>query len=97
MAQAPPNPCPCADLPRRVGGRVTLRGWPAATRRVRTSDGRWMRFLTLEDVSGLAEVVVFADVYERDGQRLTEFGTLCITGTIQDQMGAITLHAEVIH
>jgi DNA polymerase III alpha subunit len=56
-----------------------------------------MRFLTLEDVSGLAEVVVFADVYERDGQRLTEFGTLCITGTIQDQMGAITLHAEVIH
>jgi DNA-directed DNA polymerase III PolC len=97
MAQAPPNPCPCADLPRRVGGRVTLRGWPAATRRVRTSDGRWMRFLTLEDVSGLAEVVVFADVYERDGQRLTEFGTLCITGTIQDQMGAITLHADVIH
>lgn len=96
-SQSPPiNPCSCAELPRRIGGRVTLRGWPAATRRVRTSDGRWMRFLTLEDETGLAEVVIFADVYERDGRRLAEFGTQCITGTIQDQMGAITLHAERI-
>ena len=93
---APVNPISCADLDRFVGGRVTLRGWPAATRHVRTQDGRTMRFLTLEDESGTAEVVVFPDVYERDGCFLAEFGVLCVTGVVEDQMGACTLHGERI-
>jgi DNA-directed DNA polymerase III PolC len=92
----PINPCSCVELSRRIGGRVTLSAWPIATRRVRTSDGRWMRFLTLEDETGIAEVVIFADVYERDGRRLAEFGTHRICGVIHDQMGAVTLHAEKI-
>jgi DNA polymerase-3 subunit alpha len=78
------------------GGRITLRGWPAATRRVRTSKGELMRFLTLEDESGLAEVVLFPDTYRRDGEYLNSFGPLCITGIVEDQMGACTLHAERI-
>ena len=92
----PLNPCSCLELSRRVGGRVTLSGWPIATRRVRTADGRWMRFLSIEDETGTAEVVIFADVYARDGRRLTEFGTKRIRGVIHDQMGAVTLHAEKI-
>ncbi len=92
----PANPLACADVPRSAGARVTLRGWPAATRHVRTAEGRAMRFLTLEDESGLAEVVIFPDVYERDGAQLAGFGTLCVTGTVEDQLGACTLHAEVI-
>ena len=87
---------PCGDLDRFRAGRVTLRGWPAATRHVRTHDGRTMRFLTLEDESGIAEAVIFPDVYERDGRHLAQFGTLCITGVVEDQMGACTLHAERI-
>jgi DNA polymerase III alpha subunit len=90
------NPTSCADLERFVGGRVTLRGWPAATRHVRTQDGRSMRFLTLEDESGIAEIVIFPDVYEHDGRFLVEFGVLCVTGIVEDQMGACTLHAERI-
>lgn len=90
------NPISARDVPHRAGARVTLRGWPAATRTVRTVDGRVMRFLTLEDQTGLAEVVIFADVYERDGAHLAETGVLCVTGTVEDQMGACTLHAEVI-
>ncbi|MBL8860570.1 MAG: hypothetical protein JNK02_01035 [Planctomycetes bacterium] len=92
----PVNPIPARDVPQSAGARVTLRGWPAATRHVRTADGRTMRFLTLEDESALAEVVIFPDVYERDGAHLSETGVLCVTGTVQDQMGACTLHAEVI-
>ena len=86
----------CGDLDRFRAGRVTLRGWPAATRHVRTHDGRTMRFLTLEDESGIAEAVIFPDVYERDGRHLAQFGTLCVTGVVEDQMGACTLHAERI-
>lgn len=94
LGARPVNPIPCARLPHLVGGRVTLRGWPAATRRVRTADGRWMRFLTLEDESGLAEAVLFPDVYGRDGHLLAEFGTLCLTGIVKDQMGSCTLNVE---
>ena len=87
----------CGEIARFRGARVTLRGWPAATRHVRTSDGRTMRFLTLEDESGLAECVIFPDVYERDGAHLAEFGTLCVSGVVQDQMGACTLQVECVH
>lgn len=92
----PVNPCRCADLRDFQGGRITLRGWLVASRRVVTSDGKWMRFLTLEDPSGLAEAVLFPDVYQRDGHRLTEFGVLCVTGVVQNQMGSCTLETQRI-
>lgn len=94
--ERPVNPVPCRDVARRVRERVTLRGWLAASRRVRTSRGEWMRFLTLEDETDLAEVVVFPDVYRRDGHRLAEGGTQCVTGVVEDHLGACTLHAEHI-
>jgi len=92
----PVNPIACADLARFRGGRVTLHGWPAATRRGRTSGGHLMRFLTLEDESGLAEAVLFPEAYAREGQRMSTKEPLCVTGIVQDQMGACTLHVERI-
>jgi len=92
----PVNPRGCADVRALPGGRVTLRGWLVASRRVGTKDGKWMRFLTLEDPTGLAEVVLWPDVYQRDGHRLTEFGVLCVTGVVQDQLGARTVEAQRI-
>jgi DNA-directed DNA polymerase III PolC len=90
----PINPIPCGRLAHFHGGRVTLRGWPAATRGVRTTGGQSMRFITLEDESGLAEVVLFPDVYRAGGRYLAEEGVLCITGVVEEQYGAHTLHAE---
>ncbi len=92
----PVNPVACSSIHGLDGGRVTLRGWLIASRRVATSNGQWMRFLTLEDKSGLAEVVLFPDVYQRDGHRLTEFGVLCLTGQVQNQMGSCTVEAQPI-
>lgn len=86
----------CAELARRRGERVHLVGWLAASRPVRTSGGRWMRFLTLEDESGIAEVVVFPPVYARDGHRLVGRGPFRIRGLVEEHMGACTLHAERI-
>ncbi len=92
---SPPR-IPCRDLDRHRGLRVSLCGWLAASRRVRTKDSRWMRFLTLEDASGIAEAVLFANVYERDGHRLVHRGPFLISGRVEDQMGACTLHADRI-
>ena len=77
-----------------MGARVTLRGWPAATRRARTENGDLMRFLTLEDESGLAEAVLFPDVYASDGERITFDAVLLITGTVEARMGASALQVE---
>jgi len=92
---------PCDGLDRHRDERVSLRGWLAASRRVRTSDGRWMRFLTIEDRGGIAEVVCFPDVYERDGHRLGDGaggrgGPFLVTGRVEDQLGSCLLHAERI-
>ncbi|MBJ76424.1 MAG: hypothetical protein CMJ98_05330 [Planctomycetes bacterium] len=90
----PVNPVACAQLNQWHRGRVTLRGWPAATRSLRTQTGQLMQFLTLEDESGLAEVVLFPEVHRRDSHRLNEQGVLCVTGVVEDHLGACTLQAE---
>jgi error-prone DNA polymerase len=90
----PKNPIACAEVSAFRGARVSLRGWPAATRHVRTAGGQAMRFVTLEDESGLAELVVFPDVYERDGARLAEAGVWVVTGVVEEQMGACHLRVE---
>jgi DNA polymerase III alpha subunit len=95
MASAPA--CfPCAELARHRDQRVELCGWLVASRPVRTSAGRWMRFLTLEDESGIAEVVLFPSVYARAGHRLVGRGPFRISGRVEDPLGAGTLHAERI-
>ncbi len=92
-----PDPLvPCGELARHRGKRVSLRGWLAASRPVRTSEGRWMRFLTLEDGSGIAEAVLFPPVYSRDGHRLQGRGPFLVSGRVEDQLGASALHLERI-
>jgi len=86
----------CGRLDDFAGQTVALVGWLAATRRVRTSNGKWMRFLTLEDPTGIAEVVLFPEIYASFGHKLVSKGPFCISGLTEDQMGACTLHADRI-
>ena len=94
LESLPSEPIPCAELARHTGRDVTIVGWLAASRRVRTSDGTWMRFLTFEDESGLAEVVLFADAYQRHGHRLVQRGPFAAGGRVESSFGACTLHAQ---
>ena len=91
-----PKRIDCGQLDASAGRTVALVGWLAATRRVRTSGGQWMRFLTLEDRTGLAEVVLFPQIYASYGHLLVSKGPFCISGSVEDQLGACTLHAERI-
>ncbi|MCP5023967.1 MAG: hypothetical protein GY930_19645, partial [bacterium] len=94
--RAPMPPLACAELPTWTGARVTLRAWLAASRRVRTKDGQSMRFLTLEDPSGIAEAVLFPNIYKQSTGRIRSDETLLISGTVEDQMGAHLLRVEHI-
>jgi hypothetical protein len=42
----------------------------------------------------MAEVVLFPEVHRRNSHRLSEQGVLCITGVVEDHLGAYTLQAE---
>ncbi|MAB80894.1 MAG: hypothetical protein CMJ89_16230 [Planctomycetes bacterium] len=100
-ARGAPPPVPCGEIDRHREKHISVCGWLAASRRVRTNDGRWMRFLTLEDPSGITEVVCFPDIYERDGHRLSagsggKGGPFLISGRVEDRMGSFAVHAERI-
>ncbi len=72
----------------RVGGLVITRQRPG------TAKG--FVFLTLEDETGLVNVIVRPDVYERDRRTIRTANTLVIEGKLQKEQGAIDLLARRI-
>jgi DNA polymerase III alpha subunit len=73
--------------------RVTVVGLPCAYRRVETKKGERMLFMTLADRSGLAECVLFPDVY-RANARSTGGQVVRAEGRVDESLGAVTLTAE---
>ncbi len=81
-----------AELMGRRGQEVQFVGRPVTERLTRTSgDGRLMKFLTLEDETGLFEVVLFPDCYARYGRHLSEPGPFYVRGEVQVKDGAATV------
>lgn len=72
-------------------GFVRVAGILAASRRVRTSGGNPMQFLTLEDETGLLEAVLFPAVYEEVGERVTTPGPYLVAGSLQEEHGDVHL------
>lgn len=92
----PPGVVAARDLGLHVGRRVRVVGRWVTSKRTRTRSGQWMRFLTLEDDTDTFEVTLFPRVYRRYGHLLVEEGPWLVTGTVEDDCGAVTLVAERI-
>ncbi len=82
LASAPPN------LVCRVGGLVITRQRPG------TAKG--FVFLTLEDETGLVNVIVRPDIYERYRRTIRSASMLIIEGKLQKESGCIDLIARQI-
>ena len=67
----------------RVGHLVHVAGVRQTSRRSRTSKGDTMLFLTLEDLSGVLDVIVFPNVYRWAKQILRSNSPMVITGRIE--------------
>ncbi|HEY1656629.1 MAG TPA: OB-fold nucleic acid binding domain-containing protein, partial [Candidatus Tumulicola sp.] len=82
-----------ADMPNhllcRVGGLVITRQRPG------TAKG--FVFLTLEDETGLVNVIVRPDVYERYRRTIRSASMLVIDGKLQKESGCIDMLAQQIH
>ena len=87
---------PSTELHRYADRRVKVAGRLVTSRRAKTADGKLMKFLTLEDVYGTFEVVLFPDTYQRFGGKLFSADSFLIRGTVRCQNGSAALIGEEI-
>ncbi len=74
------------DLPRLENKKVHIAGFVADRKRIKTSNGRSMVFLTMEDEFDLFEVTLFPKVYLRVGERIFRKPLLDIEGIVQNRV-----------
>jgi error-prone DNA polymerase len=81
------------DLPReRNGRRIRVAGTVITRQRPGTAKG--FVFLTLEDESGIANVIVRPDVFTRQRMAILEEPFLMVEGLLQNQEGVTSVRAE---
>jgi len=81
------------DLPReRDGRRIRIAGTVITRQRPGTAKG--FVFLTLEDETGIANIIVRPDVFTRDRMAVLEEPFLLIEGRLQNQEGVTSVRAE---
>jgi DNA polymerase III alpha subunit len=102
MHEPPPDtwPRPPAALPAArldeppTGARVTVAGLVLVRQRPGTAKG--VIFVTLEDETGVANVVVWAKVFERYRRAVIAGRLLRVTGRLQREAGVVHVVAEHI-
>ncbi len=85
-----------ADLPgARDGRRVRVAGMVITRQRPGTAKG--FVFLTLEDETGVSNVIVRPDLFDRQKQALLRYPFLIVDGVMQHQEGVLSVRAERVH
>jgi len=96
----PPWPRPPAALPHSrlneppAGARVTVAGLVLVRQRPGTAKG--VIFVTLEDETGVCNVVIWAKTYERFRRAVISGRLLRVTGRLQRDAGVVHVVAETI-
>lgn len=82
-----------ASIP--AGGHVTVAGLVLVRQRPGSAKG--IIFVTLEDETGIANLIVYSDVFERDRRTLLSAHLLGATGWIERQGAVIHVLARHLH
>jgi DNA polymerase-3 subunit alpha len=75
----------CRDLPSQANKRVTVAGVVVAGRTHRTKAGEQMLFMSVQDTTGLIELVFFPEVYKQHAATIANngVGPYLVTGQVQ--------------
>lgn len=76
------------------GARVTVAGLVLVRQRPGTAKG--VIFLTLEDETGISNIIVWRQAYERFRRAVVSGRCLRVTGRLQRESGVVQIIAEVI-
>jgi len=74
---------PARDVPHYAGRTIRVAGWLVTTRRVTTVNNEQMRFLTLEDLTDVVEIVLFPRTYNKYGALVQSFGPYLVAGKVE--------------
>ena len=87
--------CRAIDLEHmRNGGRISVGGWVIVRQRPGTAKGFF--FLTLEDETGVANVIITPQLFDKNRLALVDHPFLLIHGTLQHQDNVISVKAKRI-
>ena len=86
------------DMQRYKNKRVKMIGWYMTSKRIKTKKGEIMKFLSLEDLTGTFEAVIFPRVYYRVAELTLSMGPYLITGRIDvnDSTNIVTEDLKVL-
>lgn len=76
-----------SELPKRKDKKVTAVGWLMTSKRIRTRKGNIMKFLSLEDLTGTFEAVIFPKEYEKYAHLTLSMGPYLIEGFVDKELG----------
>lgn len=76
-----------ADMGKYDRKRVKMIGWYMSSKRIRTKKGEAMKFLSLEDMTGTFEAVMFPRVYARVADKTLSMGPYLVEGKVDVEGG----------
>ncbi|MEJ5304751.1 MAG: hypothetical protein WHV63_02300 [Ignavibacteria bacterium] len=82
-----PSITPAEELPLNKGRKVKVIGWLMTSKRIRTRKGDIMKFLSLEDLTGTFEAVIFPKEYEKYAPLTLSMGPYLIEGFVDNELG----------
>ena len=78
---------PSAHMLKYNNRRIKMVGWYMASKRIKTSKGEIMKFLSLEDISGTFEAVIFPATYQKFAELTLSMGPYYIEGRVDAASG----------
>jgi DNA polymerase III alpha subunit len=75
------------NLKNYKGKIVRMVGWFVASKRIKTKKGKIMKFLSLEDLTGTFEAVLFPEVYSEFAEQTLSMGPYFIKGRVDNEDG----------
>lgn len=92
---APGNIINAAEIEAYRGERVSMLGWAISHKRIKTrKTNEYMKFLSLEDLTGTFEVTLFPKTYKKYAVQTLSKGPYLVEGRIEDDSGVLSLVAE---
>ncbi|NOX17254.1 MAG: hypothetical protein GXO87_03110 [Chlorobi bacterium] len=82
-----PSIVPSAEMFRYDGKKIKMLGWFMASKRIKTKKGNIMKFLSLEDLTGTFEAVIFPKVYSVCAEKTMSMGPYLLEGKVDAENG----------
>lgn len=84
------------DLRKHINKRVAVGGWMVASKPSRTKKGERMKFINLDDNTGMIDVVIFPKCYYACAHLIRTAGPYKVWGMVKEEYGVVNVVAEKV-